>query len=186
MTTEDLEGTWSPCFQPSLLPWAGLTYTAVMATRWPSSWPWKSLFLSCVQDDEDQKQPSKLLSSFHQWMHCNLLTSSSASYSICRETKKPYQSLKAGKASCRIADTVSHQHEALKYLLNKSNLWLVYQLCILSPPTGFQSSLCRMSSHQTEEQQAERQRMNDLVCSSAKVLHLPLSPSPALLVPWTS
>lgn len=60
-----------------------------------------------VEEGEDQSP------SFHQWLHYHLSNSSSATYDICKETKKPYRFIKVWEALSREAGTACRQHEVL-------------------------------------------------------------------------
>ena len=69
--------------------------------------------------------------------------------------------MKVWEAPSRRAGTASCQREALKYLLSKWNIQLVYQLLILPPPTGFQPGSYRISPRRMEKQRAGGQRMSE-------------------------
>lgn len=61
-----------------------------------------------VEEGEDQSPR------FHQWLHYHLANSSSATYNICKETKKPRRFIKVWEALSREAGTACRQHEVLE------------------------------------------------------------------------
>lgn len=61
-----------------------------------------------VEEGEDQSPR------FHQWLHYHLANSSSATYDICKETKKPRRFIKVWEALSREAGTACRQHEVLE------------------------------------------------------------------------